>query len=223
VPAFKVTESKFSIPSDHLHIKISGNFIAQILNFLKDFFMNTIRHKIEDEVQKAINSAVPPILNKQAKDTKGEIEIFNNLMLDWSTPQAPQFTAKDVELSSKGLFFKKGQPEHEPAVPKPNMILHDDAAKSKFQAFISDYLADSLAESFLKVQVVDLWLLSKDVHGFNMTTTGLDPFLPGIEAKYGPNEPVDLEFKLNALENFNVVHDDGTMGFDSTVSVRFMV
>lgn len=79
------------------------------------------------------------------------------------------------------------------------MPYHDDTAKSQFQTFISNYLLDSLTDSYIRAHGFSFWTLSKNVPAsfpIQLTTTGLNMFFPGLEAFYGPNLPVDLEFAV---------------------------
>jgi hypothetical protein len=84
-------------------------------------------------------------------------------MLDWSLPTTPLITATALEFPIKGLFFPKNGQEVEPSVGPATLPLHDDASTSKFQVFISDYLADSLCSSFLQVHDLHFWTKAKDI------------------------------------------------------------
>jgi len=64
---------------------------------------------------------------------------------------------------------------------------------------------DSGAAAFLETHGLSFWTKSKDVPAsfpIKFTTTGLNTFFPGMEAKYGPNLPVDIEYSVLKLNNF---------------------
>ena len=69
--------------------------------------------------------------------------------LDWSIASVPKVDQLQLSGGIKGLLFPESKGEVEPPVPAPIMPLHDDKSPAKFQAFVSAYVADSLAYSFL--------------------------------------------------------------------------
>ena len=72
--------------------------------------------------------------------------------LDWSILSAPKVTDTNLEFAIKGLFFKKDSGEVEPAVKPPAaMPRFDSSSASKFQAFLSTYVLESVSSVFLKV------------------------------------------------------------------------
>mmetsp|Transcript_31675 Transcript_31675/g.48475 ORF Transcript_31675/g.48475 Transcript_31675/m.48475 type:complete len:82 (+) Transcript_31675:966-1211(+) len=44
-----------------------------------------------------------------------------------------------------------------------------------------------------------------------------------MEAHYGPNLPVDIEYTLRKIENFKVRENKSTMGYEVTMGVEFVV
>lgn len=48
-------------------------------------------------------------------------------------------------------------------------------------------------------------------------------FFPGMEKYYGPGLPVDIEYKLEDLENFKTRGADNSMSFDGDLGVKFWV
>lgn len=86
------------------------------------------------------------------------------------------------------------------------MPLHDDKAPAKFQAYVSNYLADSLGSAFLKTVPIHLWTHSGDVPAsvpITLTTSGLNMFFPGLEAHYGKDLPIDIEYRVENIGNFS--------------------
>jgi len=226
VPAFTVQDASVNIPKDHLHISIHGNYAAKMASAFKGIFMGQIRDEIQKQILSQVKSQLPKMLNSIVAEQNGYSELFNNLDLDWSLPSAPKVTDKELEFGVKGLFFKKGGAEDEPAAQAPAMPMHDTSAPSKFQAFISTYLADSLGATFLETNQVHLWTHSKDVPSSSpvqLTTTGLGAFIPGLVAHYGDNKPMDIEYNLDQVGNFSARESDSTLSFDGAISVNFWV
>jgi hypothetical protein len=54
VPGFTATGISVHIPSDHMSIKIKGNFISKIADAFKGLFKGTIVHTIESELTKTM-------------------------------------------------------------------------------------------------------------------------------------------------------------------------
>ena len=83
-------------------------------------------------------------------NNKGVSEVFPKSDLDWSLAKTPIINSKSLEFGVKGLIFPKDKPEVEPLVQPPVMPYHDDSAKSEFQLFLSNYVVDSAAATFLE-------------------------------------------------------------------------
>jgi hypothetical protein len=130
--------------------------------------------------------------------------------LDWSIASVPHIDQNYASGGIKGLLFPEDEGEVEPPVAAPVMPLHDDNSTSKFQAFISAYVADSLAYSALQTNKIDIWTNCSDIpKGFplNLTTSGLNKFFPGLSTHYGEDLPINIEYRLESLRNFTAVKD----------------
>jgi len=130
--------------------------------------------------------------------------------LDWSIASVPKVDELYASGGIKGLLFPEDKGEVEPPVAAPVMPLHDDKSPAKFQAFVSAYVADSLASSFLATNTFDIWTNSSAVpSGFpiTLTTSGLDTFFPGLSLHYGADLPINIEYRLESLRNFTAVQD----------------
>jgi len=77
--------------------------------------------------------------------------------LDWSIQNSPQIDQNLLEFGIKGLFFPKSKGEVAPPVNAPVMPYHDASASSKLQAYVSNYLLDSLATSYLETSGYHFW------------------------------------------------------------------
>lgn len=64
LPAFGVSACSVHIPSDHMDIHISGNFISKIANAFESLFKKKIVHTIEDQLVKTIESELPKQLDQ---------------------------------------------------------------------------------------------------------------------------------------------------------------
>ena len=148
---------------------------------------------------------VAPALNHLIANEHGETEIYNNMELDWSIQNSPQITQNLLEFGIKGLFFPRGKGEVQPPVTAPVMPYHDSAEPAKLQAYVSNYLLDSLASSYLETSGFHVWTPHTDVPAkfpFQLNTQDMDCFFPGLAKKYGVNKTIDVEYNLDSMTNF---------------------
>ena len=159
-------------------------------------------------------------------EQQGFTEVYKGLDLDWSLPAAPKITAGQLQVGVKGLLYPKNESEVEPPVSPPEMPQHDDQSPSKFQFFLSNYVVDSIFYSYLRVHDIHFWTKSSDVtktFPIQLDTTQLNFFFPGLKKHYGIDLPVDIEYKVQSAQNFDVKENDKTMGFDGDLAVKFWV
>jgi len=226
VPAFTTPEVSIDLPKDHIDIKVHGNVIAKIADAFKSFFKGPMRDVITKTLKDELHRELPKALNGIVAQQKGYSEIYNGLDLDWSIPSTPTVTDKALAFGIKGLFFPKGQAEVEPSVQPPAVPMADAGSSSKFQCFISNYLADSLGASYLQTNEVHFWTRPKDMpksSPVQLDTTSLGNFFPGMEAHYGAGKPVDIEYKLERLGNFSMRENDSTLSFTGDLALKFWV
>jgi hypothetical protein len=226
VPAVTVVGTNVNLPKDGISLHIHGDVIAKLADLLKGLFLGTIRDEITSQLKKAIDSELPKSVNAMLSKSQGVSEVFDGLDLDWSMPTTPAINAQELEFGLKGLFFPKDKGEVEPADQPPVMPYHDASIPSEFQVYISNYLLDSLATSYLTEKGFSFWTKSKDVPAsfpIQLTTTGLNGFFPGLEAFYGPNLPVDVQYSLESLKGFTSAEQDQTLSFHSDMAVKFWV
>lgn len=106
------------------------------------------------------------------------------------------------------------------------MPYKNTADNARFQAFASNYLLDSLASSFFKTNTFNFWVKHDQMPAsspIQLNTTVLDLFFPGMKAKYGPDQMVDVSFDIRALDNFASKEADSTMSFNANLGVQFHV
>ena len=147
--------------------------------------------------------------------------------LDWSLSGVPIFNAENgIEFGIKGQFVPEGQAEIAPAVTPPTMPYKDAGVSSKFQAFVSDFTLDSFADAFLKTNAFAIWTNHGDVPAdspLQLNTTVIDCFLPGIMSHYGKDKPIDVQYTLSKLYDFNAKENSPSMSFNADIDVLFHV
>lgn len=153
VPALVSVHIVTQIPTDMDHFKVhfEGDFAAEVINLLAPLFAGAIRDQIAAALNDQIGTALPVYLNQIIADQQGASELYQGLMLDWAVINQPRVFNTGLKFDIKGLFYKKGDAEVEPELQPPVMPYHDDSSPAKFQAFVSNYSLNSLAESFVEV------------------------------------------------------------------------
>lgn len=108
------------------------------------------------------------------------------------------------------------------------MPFKDTTEASKIQAFISDYLLDSLTSSIFKAtnltesaKYVITHTMVPAGHPLELNTTSLDLFFPGMVAKYGNDKFVDIQLDIKSLNNFDA--KEGSMAMDADLGLKFIV
>ena len=139
-----------NLPKDHISLDIHGNIWVDLA---KAFAMSSIKGAIHDAVVSGVNTALtndlPPVVNHDLATSQGIAYLYKNTELDWSLANNPSINPDRLEFSIKGLFFTKGQPEHEPLARRPKMPYSNPEDPAYFQTFLSNYVFDSAAETFL--------------------------------------------------------------------------
>ena len=106
------------------------------------------------------------------------------------------------------------------------MPYHDASEPAKLQAYVSNYLLDSLATSYLETSGFHVWTKHTAVppaFPFQLNTQDMDCFFPGLAAKYGVNKTIDVEYNLDALKNFVAKEADETLSMDGDITLKFWV
>ena len=141
----------------------------------------------------------------------------------------PIINSNHLEFGIKGLFFEEGKAEVEPASTPPVLPYLNLDNKAGFQAFISGYAFDSAATTFIKTHGLDLFWVTQENLPESLdlkvpfTTSGIDPFFPGLEAMYGKDLPVFIEIEIQSLKNFHSTESASTFSIHSNIGMNFWV
>lgn len=187
-----------------INIKLWGNLWTDLASLAEVFFVGTVAGLIEDVLYATLNTGVPLVFNSFTKASDGylPLAIVPNWILDWETPLPFEVTTSNIQVGIRGLAFDKLIGEEEPAVAIPDMPAHLNTRTEGYQTYISTYSIDSIVGSFLECASLKFWVNSAsipDAAPFDLTTTTLNAFLPGILSYYGAGLPVDVRVQFFEL------------------------
>lgn len=189
-----------------INIKLWGNLWTDLASLAEVFFVGTVAGLIEDVLYTTLNTGVPLFLNSISRTTEGylPLAVVPNWILDWETPLPFEVTSSNIQVAVRGLAFDKLIGEEEPAVAIPDMPAHLNTRSEGYQTYISTYSIDSIVGSFLECapDLLKFWVNSAsipDAAPFDLTTTTLNAFLPGILSYYGAGLPVDVRVQFFEL------------------------
>lgn len=208
VPAVAVAGYSVDIPEDHISLHLHGDAIVEFASLFEGLFKGTVRNEIVGQINNALAKDVAPAINKLIAEQKGETEIWEGLSLDWSIMSAPEVNSKDLHFGIRGLFFKDGSAAVVPDVTPPIMPYIDSSNPSKVQAYVSNFLADSLGHTFCETIGFSIWIKSDVIPAsspIQLNTKSLAIFFPEIVNKYGDSSLVDLKLSITDLKNFTSV------------------
>jgi len=106
------------------------------------------------------------------------------------------------------------------------MPFHNYKVKSRIQLFISEYFLETAAHSALQDMAIGGYLKSSSIPEslpFEMTTSGLERYFNGMEAAFGKDIPVDLNFTLNDVTDFEIVRSKEKIIASVDFSIDFII
>jgi hypothetical protein len=186
-----------------VNIKLWGNIWTDLASLAEVFFVGTVAGLLEETLYATLNTGVPLAFNTFTKKTDGYLPLgLPNWILDWETPLPFEVTSENIQVGIKGLAFDKILGEEEPAIAIPDMPAHLNTRSEGYQTYISTWSIDSILASFLEVSAIKFWVNSASIPDkapFDITTTTLNAFLPGIQGYYGADLPVDVHVQIFEL------------------------
>lgn len=207
-----------------VNIKLWGNIWTDLASLAEVFFVGTVAGLLEETLYATLNTGVPLAFNTFTKKTDGYLPLGlnNNWVLDWETPLPFEVTSENIQVGIKGLAFDKLIGEEEPAVAIPDMPAHLNTRAEGYQTYISTWSIDSILSSFLEVSAIKFWVNSAaipDKAPFDITTSTLNAFLPGIQGYYGADLPVDVHIQIFELGQIGITEANEVMSGVTTLEL----
>jgi len=113
-----------------------------------------------------------------------------------------------------------------PDATPPVMPYIDSNNPSKVQAYVSNFLADSLGHTWCETIGINTWFNSDIIPSsspIQLNTKSLDIFFPGLAAKYGNDSLVDLHLTITDLHDFASVESTETLSGHANGLLEFWI
>ncbi|CDW88064.1 bpi2 domain containing protein [Stylonychia lemnae] len=207
--------SKFDLDIDHFkfRIDITGSVLADI----SDAFVTMFKKLILKEINAAINDKVPALakdtINSMIAKTNGRVSVYDKIMMDITFASNPVISDSGMALYLNSTVYEEGSGYKIPLVPISDIQVLPSTPQS-VQVSLSHFAADSFLMALQEMNLFSYTINDKTLGSMSsmLTTTYLDGLLPGLQAKYGKDQPVTIEAKtsqaprtLFKLDNFGIL------------------
>jgi hypothetical protein len=192
---------------------LGGGILADFVDFFMPLFRRMIKGDIEKNVENQLKKDIPQRLNAQLIADNGYLEpwnfpAFKNLTIDYSVEVDPAVNGTYLGIGFNGTVFNQGMKIFKPVSDPIMMPFHNYKVKSRLQLFISEYFLETAAHSALMDMAIGAFVSHKSVPDalpFTLTTSGLERYFNGMEATFGKDVPIDLNFTLADVRDFEIV------------------
>eukprot|EP00347_Sterkiella_histriomuscorum_P011713 403371396 len=223
VPGVGIKDFDFEIHSSKIHIDLSGGFIADIADPFIAIFKSLIIGKINKIVKDSIPDVITSKVNKMFAGTNGLAPFYGDLQADFtfSAPAIVSDSTLALFLNATLYNQKLGQ------YRIPNETITDvqvlTISSNAVQMAVSHYSADSVLVAIHDTGLFDYVITKEAVPGLDnmLTTTYLEGLLPGLEAKYGKDQPVTIEMKATQAPKAEFKEND--LGLILNLDLTFRV
>ncbi|CDW88790.1 lbp bpi cetp family protein [Stylonychia lemnae] len=228
---FNVVKADLQLDYKRLDFDLGGGFLADFIDIFIPLFRKTISGDIERSVEAQLKSDLPQRLNQDLITDNGFLEpwkfpAFQNMTIDYSVEVNPSINGTYLGAGFNGTVFNKGMLHYKPVSDPIMMPFHNYKVKSRVQFFISEYFLETAAHSALQDMAVGFFISHKIVPEslpFDLTTTGLERYFNGMEATFGKDVPVDLNFTLADVRDFEIVRSKEKIIASVDFAIDFIV
>lgn len=201
-----------SINRFDINIQIWGNIWSDLASLFEFIFVGTVADLIESAIVFGLQTGIPAVTNYEITRSNGYLPmpVYADWSLDWETQNKATVTDTYFGVGVKGLMFDKLTGETEPTQIIPEMPTYDTSKNQQFQAYVSSYSIDSFFSSLVEVGTIAAWFNSTMIPAGSPTqldTSSVNNIMPGIEAYYGPNLPMDIYFDVIGAGNIGISSD----------------
>ncbi|TNV79283.1 hypothetical protein FGO68_gene12198 [Halteria grandinella] len=224
LPKVEVTTFNIAFDTKKIVISIWGGFLADI----GDLFIGLFKGTIIKSIGNGINQNVGPKLNTSIQSlilaSNGVLPLYKGISMDIQFPADPLVTSQSLGLYLNATIFNASN-----GYRVPDSVIQDVSLNftSSNQILIdtSRWVTDSVLDLVQQTGILDI-LIDQEMLGpvygpqFLNTSFG-DGVFPGLNAKYGRNQPMSLRiFTSKAPTSFFHV---GQLGIETTFDIDVFV
>jgi hypothetical protein len=225
IPKIDVTNFNLGFDTRKITISIGGGILADI----GDLFIGLFKSTIIKQIANSINSKVPGSLSSSIQSflvaSNGMLSLPYGIGFDFQFPQDPQVTTQTIGLYLNATFFNTKRGYKVPVeTPITDMKLNF-TAKNYITVDTSTYTVDSALLTMHDRNIFNITITQKLLGPIlgpkYLNTTFLDTILPGIEAKFGANQPAVINFAT--LKHPTSFFNPGEIGVSVTGAITVSV
>lgn len=221
IPGILPCKFGWDLTKKNLGFKVSGSFWDGFIDMFKNTFEDDIANAIISKVQDELVNKIPAEFNKMIADTYGKVELMPKWMLDITEAETGVIDADSINLGIKALLYDSDFAEPAPTMPTA-MPYRDTAMDSELQAFVSQETISSALTSFLQVHPIEGWFNATEAPE-KMTTGFLEKAFKGISDYYGPDCPVNVQYKLKSLHDLAIDAASPDLTLFGDIDLKFWV
>ena len=144
---------------------------------------------------------------------------YASVTMDYQLDDDFKILTERMMFGINGTFFNRDKGYNIPkGLKEPKMPLYDPKIPAKLQLFLSNYLLETFAATFLEkkpfVYELKAWKLNNRVAPF--TTTTFEAVFPFLTSRFGKAIPMDLIMKIKKVYDVECFADNGNVTDNST-------
>jgi hypothetical protein len=159
-PNIAITGFRLDITENHVSIKISGNIIAKIANFIINLLKGYVVRSVVSEVTKILPPTVTGVVNDFLNSLLTKIPITDKIAMTYGFPVAPSVQGDYLLTGIVAYLHPVNDPSPPPGPTKP--VPQYDAKNARgIQFFISDVIVRSAVNTAYKLNLMSIVVNNK--------------------------------------------------------------
>lgn len=180
-----------------LEVTFHGDPIATVADWILDLFKGEVKDMMEKAIENAVLVQGQQALESQLSQFSIYVPIGNTgISINYDLVQAPVVQPSYISISSLAMFVDSNSPNSSPPVAPPVQLPDFNATGKQIQIVISDFTLNTglySAATAGRLQYTITPDLVPSDFPLKLDTTYLNALFPGLESKYGSNQPCTIE------------------------------
>ena len=180
-----------------LEVTFQGDPLADVADWILDLFRGHVKELIEQAIESAVLIEGQQALDGQLSQFSIYVPIGNTgISINYDLVEEPVVQPTFISVASLAMFVDSNNPNSTPPVAPPAQLPVFDVAGQQIQIIISDFTLNTglyAAAMAGRLQYTITPDLVPASFPLKLDTTYLNALFPGIEAKYGANQPCSIE------------------------------